>query len=85
MRRARADDDLHPAIQAAVYFLKMTLFELGKCSWAQLSELAADEDIAEITLRRARRLVPLIRKPNGPRQWLWSLPRTVMSQLHSEW
>jgi hypothetical protein len=58
-QRASADDDLHPAIQAAVYFLKMTLFEIGDCSRAKLKEVAADEDIAE--------------KPSaGPADWFLS-------------
>jgi hypothetical protein len=43
-----------PAVTAAMEFLKWTLWERFRCTWPQLVELAAKEEIAEITLRRAR-------------------------------
>ncbi len=75
-----AGKDLHPAVQSAAYFLKMTLPEHFKLSWAQLTAHAAEENIPEITLRRAREAVPLIKACQG-RNVFWTLPQPLMGDL----
>ncbi len=69
-----AGKDLHPAVLSAAYFLKMTLLEHFKLTWAQLTALAAEESIPEITLRRAREAVPLLKACQG-RNVFWTLPQ----------
>jgi hypothetical protein len=73
-------DSLHPAVKEAIHFLKVTLFELTQSTWAKLTELAA-EDIAEITLRRARAELELTKTFAAHGQCLWSLPRRLYSEM----
>ncbi len=74
---AAAGKDLHPAVLSAAYFLKMTLLEHFKLTWAQLTALATEESIPEITLRRAREAVPLLKACQG-RNVFWTLPQPLM-------
>jgi hypothetical protein len=50
-------------------------------SWPQLVELAAKEEIAEITLRRARDELKLVKKHLGDHQYCWQLSKDVLSEL----
>jgi hypothetical protein len=54
-----------PAVTAAMEFLKWTLWERFRCTWPQLVELAAKEEIAEITVRRARDELKLVKRHIG--------------------
>ncbi len=78
------DTSQSPAIESAKYFLKTTLFEPRPYTWPELAELAAKEDIAEITLRRARRELKLIKTPRGQRCFVWSLPSQILDEMHCE-
>ncbi len=75
-----AGKDLHPAVQSAAYFLKMTFLEHFKLTWAQLTALAAEESIPEITLRQAREAVPVLKACQG-RNVFWTLPQPLMGDL----
>jgi hypothetical protein len=79
---ARANSkELHPALRSAVYFLKMTLFEHFELTWAQLTALAAAENISEGTLRRAREIVPLLKIVKGKNHVVWSLTQDMTNDL----
>jgi hypothetical protein len=65
-----------------MYFLKTTLFGPSTYTWAELTELAAKENIAEITLRRARQELELIKTPRGQRGYIWSLPQKILDEMH---
>ncbi len=60
------------AVMAASDFLETVLEDGGK-TWAQLVALADNEGIAEITLRRAREKIGLVKKLKG-KQVFWRLP-----------
>jgi hypothetical protein len=75
---------LPTAVESAMYFLKTTLFEPHPYTWPELTERAATENIAEITLRRARQELKLIKTPRGPNCFVWSLPPEIMDEMHQQ-
>jgi hypothetical protein len=74
-----------PAVLNAMNFLKTTLYGCSGCTWAELTELAARQGIAEITLRRARREVGLEKKAKSKDNVVWSLPPRVQTQMRIQW
>jgi len=74
-----------PAVQNAMNFLKTTLYGCSGCTWAELTELAARQGIAEVTLRRARRVIGLEKKAKGKDIVVWSLPPKVQTQMRVQW
>jgi RecA-family ATPase len=79
-----AEVRLQPAVEAAIYFLKMTLYELNELPWAELVELAAKEEISAMSLRRAREKINL-GKSFVKGKWVWRLPQDVFSELFRQW
>jgi hypothetical protein len=71
---------LHPAVLNAMEFLKRALYDQLNCGWRELSEMADKEGIAEITLRRARGELKLLKKQEG-RQFLWELPDDLWREM----
>ncbi len=80
--RTGEEKKLPAAVVSAMYFLKTTLFGPRTYTWAELTELAAKENIAEITLRRARQVLELIKTPSGQRGYVWSLPPKILDEMH---
>jgi len=70
-----------PAVTAATEFLKWTLWERFRCTWPQLVELAAKEEIAEITLPRARDELKSVKRHIGDHQYNWELSTEIAAEL----
>jgi hypothetical protein len=70
-----------PAATAAMEFLKWTLWERFRCTWPQLVELAAKEEIAEITLPRARDELKSVKRHIGDHQYNWELSTEIAAEL----
>ncbi len=70
-----------PAVKSAMEFLRWALWDRMTCSWPELIELAAKEEICERTLRKARDELKLVKKHIGNHQYTWQLSRELVAEL----